>query len=62
MLNIRNMENENFQAKFETIDIKFQAQNERCKLMEKKSKVSEQLNADLKNEYLAQKKTFNVST
>jgi hypothetical protein len=61
MLNIRNFENENLEAKFETIDVKFKAEKERQRLIEKKNKLQEQLYADLKAEYTAQKNLFKVS-
>lgn len=61
MLNIRNFENENLEAKFESIDMRFKTEKERQRLIEKKNKLSEQLYIDLKAEYTAQKNLFNVS-
>lgn len=60
MLNIRNCENENLEAKFEAMDIKFKAESDRQKLLEKKFTISSNLYNELKQEYSKQKSIFTV--
>ena len=43
------------------MDAKFKAEKDRKALMVKKMELSDQLNADLKAEYKAQKEIFNVT-
>lgn len=60
MLMIRDMEIRDLTERMEAMGAKFQAEKDRKKLMERKIELSDQLNADLKSEYKAQKEIFNI--
>jgi uncharacterized coiled-coil protein SlyX len=60
MLMIREVEVRDLTERMESMDAKFKAEKDRKTLMEKKMELSDQLNADLKKEYKAQKEIFNV--
>lgn len=61
MLTIREVEVRDLTERMESMDVKFKAEKDRKALMMKKMELADQLNADLKAEYKAQKEIFNVS-
>ena len=61
MLTIREVEVRDLTERMEAMDAKFKAEKDRKALMVKKMELSDQLNADLKAEYKAQKEIFNVT-
>lgn len=61
MLTIREVEVRDLTERMEAMDAKFKAEKDRKALMMKKMELSDQLNADLKSEYKAQKEIFNVT-
>lgn len=60
MLEIRNVEIQHLQTRFETIDLRLKAEKERQALTDKKLKVQEKLYSDLKEEYVTQSDLFKV--
>lgn len=60
MLLIRDVEVRELTERMEAFDAKFRAEKDRKTLMQKKMDLSDQLNADLKAEYKAQKEIFNI--
>lgn len=61
MLTIREVEVRDLTERMEAMDVKFKAEKDRKALMIKKMELADQLNADLKSEYKAQKEIFNVN-
>jgi len=60
MLMIREIEVRELTERMESMDVKFKAERDRKSLMEKKMQLSDQLTADLKAEYKAQKEIFTI--
>lgn len=60
MLNVRNMENNHFQSRLETLESKVKAERDVRLLNEKKLAVSKKMYMDLKNEYDIQSGIFKV--
>lgn len=60
MLEIRSTEAKHLNTRFETIDLRLKAEKDRQALLEKKLQISQQLYADLKQEYAIQSGLFKV--
>lgn len=61
MLNLKNMENNHFQTRFDTMDQRLKAERDARQLMEKKLLTSNKMYADLKTEHDLQSGIFKVS-